>query len=99
MRVTKDNLRPHINQLVHKEQAALEHLLVNQHRTFGLCGHHEQHTQQIRGQSRPRRIAQGHERTVQERINLIMVMPRDEQIISMTKHLHAQTAESIRNDA
>ena len=31
VRVTEDDLRPHINEFVHKEEAAFEHLLMNQH--------------------------------------------------------------------
>jgi hypothetical protein len=35
--VAEDNLCAHINEFIDKEQAALEHLLVNEYSAFGLC--------------------------------------------------------------
>ena len=36
MGVAEDDLGPHVDQLIDEKQAAFEHLLVNQHRAFGL---------------------------------------------------------------
>ena len=53
VRVAKDDLRPHVDQLIHKEQAAFEHLLMDQHTTDSLGGNHQEDTQQVRRKSRP----------------------------------------------
>ena len=45
VRVAEDNLRSHIYQLVHKEQTAFEHFLMNEYTTFCLGGNHQQHTE------------------------------------------------------
>ena len=47
VRVAEDDLRTHVDELVHKEQAALEHLLVDEHGAFGLGGHHQNDTDQV----------------------------------------------------
>ena len=40
--VAQDNLGSHINQFINEEESALEHLLVNEHSTLGLCSHHQE---------------------------------------------------------
>ena len=40
--ITKDDLRAHVNQFIHEEKTRFEHLLVDEHRAFCLCGYHEQ---------------------------------------------------------
>ena len=41
--VAKNYLCAHVNELVHEEQAALKHLLVEEHGTAGLRGHHNKY--------------------------------------------------------
>lgn len=41
--VAENNLCPHVYQAVNEEQAALKHLLVEQHRTTGLRSYHDKH--------------------------------------------------------
>ena len=64
VRVAKDDLRTHVDQFVHKEQAALKHLLMDQYASFGLGGYHEHHTQQVGCQSRPGSVGNGHDGAV-----------------------------------
>ena len=56
VRVAQDDLRPHVDELVHEEQAAFKHLLVDEHAALRLGGHDEHHAQQVGRQSRPRRV-------------------------------------------
>ena len=55
MRVAKDDLSTHVDELVYKEEPALKHLLVNQHRTLGLRADHQQDAQQVGCETGPRR--------------------------------------------
>ena len=45
--VAENNLCPHVYQAVNEEQAALKHLLVEQHRTTGLRSYHDKHAEQV----------------------------------------------------
>lgn len=47
VRVAEDNLSSHIYQLVHKEQTAFEHFLMNEYTAFCPGGNHQQHTEQV----------------------------------------------------
>ena len=62
--VAEDDLGTHVDEFVNEEQAALEHFLVEEHRTAGLRGHHEQHRQQVGSEPRPRCVTQSHDGTV-----------------------------------
>ena len=66
VRVTQYHLSAHIDELVHKEQAALKHLLMYEHATLGLSCRYQQHAQQVRSKSRPGGIGQCHYGTVNE---------------------------------
>ena len=66
VRVAKDDLSTHVDELVYKEQAAFEHLLVDQYASFGLGGHYEHHAQQVGCQSRPGGVGNGHDGAVDE---------------------------------
>ena len=100
VRVAQDNLCPHINQLVDKEQTAFEHLLMNQHTALGLGSHNQHHAQQVRSQSRPRRIGDGHDGTVDERFNLVMLLSRNVDIVAtLLQPLYQKPSESIGSTA
>ena len=43
--VAEDNLCTHVYQFIHEEEAALEHLLVYQHRAARLRRHYQDHRQ------------------------------------------------------
>jgi hypothetical protein len=66
VRVAQDDLRAHVDQFVREEQAALEHLLVDEHAAFGLGGHHQYDAQQVGSETRPWMIAHGHDATIDE---------------------------------
>ena len=53
MGVTKDNLCAHINQFIHKKEAALKHFLMYQHSAFCLSGNDEYYREQIGSETRP----------------------------------------------
>ena len=60
VRIAQYHLRAHINQVIHKEQAALKHLLMYENAALGLCCCNQQYAQKVRGKSRPRSISQCH---------------------------------------
>ena len=97
--VAKDNLCPHIYQLVHKEQAALKHLLMNQDTSLGLGSHYQQHAEQVGGQAGPYRIGQGQDGAVQETLYLILLLPGNEHIVAPLFQLQSQPAEAVGNDS
>ena len=82
MRVAKDNLRTHIDKFIRKEQTAFEHLLVNEHRALALRSHHEHNGQQVRCQARPRSVGDGHNGAIDERLYLVTILLRNEDIIA-----------------
>ena len=99
MWVAQDNLRPHVDEFIDEEQAALEHLLVDEYRTLGLSAHDEEHAQKVGRQARPGRVGQRHERAVEEGLYLVVVVARDEDVVALLFHADAQTAEGGRDDA
>jgi len=98
VRVAEDDLGTHVNQFVHEEETTLEHLLVDQHRATCLGGHHEDDRQEVRRQSGPRRVGHGEDRAVEERVDLVMVLRRDDDIIAIDIEAYAQAAERIGDD-
>ena len=51
--VAKDYLRAHLDEVIYEEEAALKHLLVDEHCSLGLCGYNEHDAEEVRGESRP----------------------------------------------
>ena len=99
VRITEDDLRAHVNQFVHKEKTGFEHLLVDKNRAFCLCGYHEKDRQQVRRQTRPRRIGHRKNRAIEEGLNLIVFLCRNNEIIPFFLNADSQTAERIGNDS
>ena len=97
--ITQDNLSAHVDELIHKEQAALEHLLMNEHRALGLSSHHQQYAQQVGGESRPGGIAEGHEGAIDEGFYLVVVVTGNIDVIALTLHTDAHAAEGVGDDA
>ena len=98
VRVAQNNLRPHIEEFIYEEQPTLEHLLMNQYRTLSLRGYHQQHRQQIGRQSRPRCVGYRQYRSVEERLDLIMLLRRDQDIIAIYVDSDSESSEGIRNN-
>ena len=99
VRVAKNYLCAHIYQFVNEEQAALEHLLMDEHRPACLRCYHEEHRDEVGSKSRPRCIGKSHYRTVDERIDHIMRLARNNEVIAVGDNLHSQSAECVRDDA
>ena len=59
MRVTQDDSRAHVDQPIHEEQAALEHLLVDEDRARALGGQDERHGREVGGEARPGGVVDG----------------------------------------
>ena len=51
--VAEYDLCAHVDEFVDEEEAALEHLLVDEHCSLGLCGYNEHDAEEVRGESRP----------------------------------------------
>ena len=99
VRVAENDLRSHVDELVHEEQPALEHLLMDEHTALALGGHHKHHAQKVRCKPRPRCIRKRHDGTVKERLDDIALLLRDKNIVPPLLQLYAKSAESLRNDA
>ena len=99
MGIAEDDLRTHVDELVDKEQTALEHLLVEEHRASGLGGYGDKYGQEVGCESRPRSIGQRHDGAVDERLYLIMAHGGNKQVVTLFLHLDAHAAESVGDDA
>ena len=97
--VAEDYLCSHVYQLVDEEQAALEHLLMEEDATAGLCRDDDEHRQEVGRQSGPRCVGQRHDGAVDEGIYLIVVLTRDDEVVALNVYLHAKAAESVGDDA
>ena len=45
--VAKDYLRAHLDEVIYEEEAALKHLLMEEHGALCLCSHHDEHAQEV----------------------------------------------------
>ncbi|MPM90402.1 hypothetical protein SDC9_137523 [bioreactor metagenome] len=77
MRVAQNNLRTHIDKLIHEKQAALKHFLVYQYAAFGFGGNNQHHAQQVGGEAGPRCIGNGENRAVDKRFDGVMFLRRN----------------------
>ena len=99
MRVAEDNLGAHVDELIDEEQTALEHLLMEQYGAARLGGYHDEHAEQVGCQSGPRCIGQRHDGTVDKRVDYIMLLSGNIQVLTIHLHADTQSAEGLRNDA
>ena len=97
--VAKNDLCAHINKLVDEEETALEHFLMDEHRTFGLRADHQQNAQQVRREARPRCITKCHERTIYEALYFVMLLLWNKEVPSICLDPDAQPSESVWADA
>ena len=97
VRVAEDDLGTHIDEFIDKEQTALEHLLMNQNASLALGRHHKDHTDQVRGKTRPRSIGNMENRPVEEGIDHIALLFRNIDIITASFQIYTKTAENFRN--
>ena len=97
--VAKDNLCTHVDELVDEEQAALKHLLVDEHAALGLSGNHEQHRDEVGGETGPGGIGDGHDGTVDEGVYFITVVAGDEDVVALRLYGNTQATEDVGDDA
>ena len=97
--VAEDYLCTHVYELIYKEQSALKHLLVEEHAALCLRSHHEEHAEQVGGESRPRCVAQGHDGTVDERVYLVRIVMRYHEGIALLYDGDAEASKGIGDDA
>src|SRR6185503_17236138 len=96
VRIAKDDLRAHVDELDDEEKAALEHLLVNEYVAFRLGSQHERHADKVRGEAGPWRIGDDHDRAVNEAFDLYVLLGRYVDVVSAELHFYAQLPESFR---
>ena len=65
----------HVDEFVDEEESAFKHFLVEEDASSGLCGHDEEHREQVGCQSWPWCVGDGHDGAVDEGVDLIGVMP------------------------
>ena len=97
VRVTENDLSAHVDELVDKEETALEHLLMDQDATSALGRHHEDDADEVRRKARPWSICHMQYRTIQEGIDHIALLLRNIDVVTATLQIHTETAESLRN--
>ena len=61
MGVAQKYLGAHVDEAVDKEEAALEHFLVDKHTAAALCGHNEHHAEQVGGEAGPWSVGYVHD--------------------------------------
>ena len=71
---------------------------MEKHTSASLGCHHEEHRQEVWRKSWPWCICQGHDGAINERVNHIVLLFRNEEVIALYLHLHTESAEGIRND-
>src|SRR5690606_26944485 len=76
VRVAKDDLGSHVDQLIHEKESTFEHLLVDQYASPSLGSHNQHDAQQVRSESWPGGIADVHDGTIDEILYLISVLMR-----------------------
>ena len=97
--VTQDNLRTHIYELIDEEQAALEHLLVDEHSTLSLRCHNQEDRQQIGREAWPWSIGNGHNRAIDEALDAIVLLRRNKYIVTTLLEADTHACKLLGNDA
>ena len=96
--VAKDDLCAHIDELVHKEETALKHLLMNEDGPLGLCRYNEEDAQQVWCQSWPRRISDGEDRAIHKGLYLVTLSGGYNEVIASLYDLNAELAKHLRDE-
>ena len=82
--VTEHDLSAHVNKLIYEEEAALEHLLMDEYATLSLGGCDEEYAQKVWRQPWPWSICYGQDRAVHEGVDLVAIgVARDEEVIAL----------------
>lgn len=97
--VAEHDLRAHVYELVHEEEAALKHLLVDEDCPFSLRGYDEHDAEQVGREAGPGMVIDREYRAVNKSLDLIMVLRRDADVVAINLHLDAEAAEGLWDDA
>ena len=72
---------------------------MEKHATAGLGGNNDQDAQQVGSETRPGSIGKRHDSTIDKRLYLVVPLSGNDEVVAFHFDLHAQTAESIGDDA
>ena len=89
----------HIDEFVDEEEAAFKHFLMEEHGAACLCGHDEEYAEEVGGESWPGGVGHCHEGTVDEAVDLIVVVARNVDVVAFHFEVDAQAGEGIGDDA
>ena len=99
VRVAEDDLCAHVNQLIHEEKAAFEHLLMYKNGACSLRGRHQDDAEEVGREAGPDLIGDGEYAAVYERVDFIKVLGGNMNVITSEFHLYSQSLESGGDDA
>lgn len=97
--VAEDDLCAHIDEFVDEEEAAFKHFLMEEHGAACLCGHDEEYAEEVGGESWPGGVGHCHEGSVDETVDLIVVVARNVDVVAFHFEVDAQAGEGIGDDA
>ena len=72
---------------------------MDEYGAFGLGGDHEDDTDQVGGETGPGCVGDGQNTAVHEGFHLVVVLGRNQDIITFVFHFDTDTAEHLGNDA
>ena len=93
MGVAEDYLRSHVNQFIHKEEATLKHLLMEEHTAPGLGCNNDEHGYEVGSETRPWGIGKGHDCSVDKRLYRVMVLLGNDEIVALNIYPYSQSTE------
>ena len=97
--VAEDDLCAHVDELVDEEEAALEHLLMDEHGAFGLGGDDEEDAQQVGREAGPGGVGDGHGAAVHEGLHLVVPVLGDVDVVADAFDGDTDAPECLGNDA
>ena len=99
MWVAEDDLCSHVDEFVNEEESAFEHLLVDEHRAFGLGSNDKEHTQEVGREAWPRGVGERHDASVDERADFLAVVMWYVDVVALAFDADTHAAECIGDDA
>jgi len=99
VRITEDNLSPHVDELIYKKQAAFKHFLVDEYAANCLGSRHQHYTHEVGREAWPGSIVNGHDRAIEKSLNLVHFLSGDMNIVSSVFQGNTHTFKDTRNDA
>ena len=97
--IAEDNLCAHVDELIDEEETRLEHLLMDEHHATGLGGCDKQDGEEVGREAGPGGVGDGHDGPVDERVNLIVIVGGDIEVVAALLDGDAEATEGVGNDA